>query len=124
MPDWSLLNLSYGARLECKKKNLPSPLLQAQQKQQQQQQQQTSRRHNKGVPAEYKPSNRGGAYHRDFYSAWQTPPTIIDRQTTSPGGRSPNNSNHHSGSQRRFASPEFNSPGQRDRFSPQLNTPR
>ncbi|CAB4003897.1 5 -3 exoribonuclease 1, partial [Paramuricea clavata] len=118
MPGWSLLNLSHGIRLECKKKGLPSPLVQAQQKRQQPQ---PSGHHNKGVPADYKPSNRGGAYHRDFYSASQTPPANTN---ASPNGRSPNSSEHYSSPRHRFASPEFNSPGQRPHFSPRWDTPR
>jgi hypothetical protein len=107
--------------LECKKKGLPSPLVQAQQKRQQPQ---PFGHHNKGVPAEYKPSNRGGAYHRDFYSASQTPPANTDRRNASPNGRSPNSSERYSSPRHRFASPEFNSPGQRPHFSPRWDTPR
>ena len=119
MPEWSLLNLSYGTRLECKKKGQPSPLLQAQQKRKA-----ASGHHNKGVPAEYKPNNRGGAYHRDFYSAWQSPQGNTDRRNTNPHAGSPKNGERHSSPRNRFGNPVSNSPDERHRFSPQWNTPR
>ena len=126
IPAWSLLNLSYGSRLECKKKGIPSPLVQAKQKRQH-----GSGSHNKGVPAEYKPSNRGGAYHRDFYSAWQTPPANSGRQHTTPNGRTPNSNERTPNSNERrlisrprFESPEFKTSVYRPRFVPRWNSPR
>ena len=134
MPGWSLLNLSYGTRLDYKKKGLASPLVQAQRKRQQGSGR--SKNHNQGVPAEYKPSNRGGAYHRNFYSAWDSPPRHTDRQNARANNRSPNNNGRHSSPHHLRASPEFNSPAHRSpnnngwhssphhlRASPEFNSP-
>ena len=64
MQAWSLLNLSYGHRLELKKKGLVSP---------QQQHQRNSGKHLKGSPAGYTPSGRG-ASRQHGVRAWQTSP--------------------------------------------------
>ncbi|XP_046850575.1 5'-3' exoribonuclease 1-like isoform X2 [Xenia sp. Carnegie-2017] len=81
IPEWSLLNLSYGDRLEREKRGLPNPLVQAQHALQ------YSVDPKNGVPAEYKRS-RKGAYHQ---KTWQTSLWSTNRQSPSPSGIAQNN---------------------------------
>lgn len=107
IPEWSLLNLSYGDRLERKKRGLPNPLVQAQHSLQ------YSVDPKNGVPAEYKQS-RKGAYHQN---TWQTPLLSTNRQSPSPSGiaqnnneRSPRVSYNSLGSHSSLQNRQFNSP--------------
>lgn len=104
---WSLLNLTYGTRLEAKKKGLPYPPVQ----------QRRSSQPLEGGPADYKP--RGGSrYSQESLGSWQSPINISSperRQSNGYTKQSPRD---------RFPSPRNSRFSAQSQFSPPGNSPQ